>query len=192
MNAKTYPMNRKQTGFTLIELMITLLIAAILLSQAVPSFMTMLQNNRITTQVNDYVTSLNVARSEAVKRGGRITVCKSANNAACTNAGNWEQGWIIFNDTDNDAVVDAGEEVIRAHGALEAGITLVGSVNIANYISFVGTGFSQLTDGNAQNGELVMCDSRGFGSDARAIVLSASGSARTAPANDATVAANSC
>jgi len=192
MNAKTYPMNRKQTGFTLVELMITLLIAAILLSQAVPSFLTMLQNSRITTQANDYVTSLNVARSEAVKRGSRITVCKSTNNTTCIASGGWQQGWIIFVDADNDAVVDNGEEVLRAHGPFEPGNTLVGTGNTANYISFIGSGFSQLTNGGVQNGELVMCDNRGFGSNARAIILSASGAVRTVPADDATVVATLC
>jgi len=192
MNAKTYPMNRKQTGFTLVELMITLAIAAILLSMAVPSFLTMLQNNRMATQVNDYVTSLNVARSEAVKRSSRITVCKSANNTSCATTGGWQQGWIVFIDADNDATVDAGEEVLRAHGPIESGNTLVGTANVVNYISFISTGFSLLIDGSAQNGTVVMCDSRGFGTDARAIVLSASGAVRTAPANDATVSVTAC
>ncbi len=189
MNVITKTMKKLHTGFTLVEVMITLVIAAILLAMAVPSFMTMLQNNRMTTQVNDYVTSLNVARSEAVKRSSRVTVCKSANNTSCATTGGWQQGWIVFVDTNNDATVSAGEEVLRAHGPIESGNTLVGTTDVINYISFVSTGFSLLTNGSAQNGTVVMCDSRGFGADARAVVLSASGAVRTAPANTVTGAA---
>ncbi len=192
MNVITKTMKKAQTGFSLVELMITLVVAAIILSQAVPAFMTMLQNNRISTQVNDYVTALNISRSEAVKRGSRITICKSANNTGCTTGGGWQQGWIVFIDTNNDASVGAGEEILRTHGPLNSTITLVGAGNVANYISFVGTGYSQLIGGGAQNGTLVMCDGRGFGSSARAIVLSASGATRTAAADDATVTATSC
>lgn len=192
MNVITKTMKKLHTGFTLVELMITLVIAAILLAMAVPSFMTMLQNNRMVTQVNDYVTSLNVARSEAVKRSSRVTVCKSANNTSCATTGGWQQGWIVFVDTNNDAIVSAGEEVLRAHGPIESGNTLVGTANVASYISFVSTGFSLLTNGSAQTGTVVMCDSRGFGADARAVVLSASGAVRTAPANDATVSVTAC
>jgi len=192
MNAKTIPMNRKQTGFTLTELMITLLIAAILLSQAVPSFMTMLKDNHVTTQVNDFVTSLNMARSEAVKRGGRVTVCKSINNTTCTVGGGWEQGWLVFIDDNNDALLSVGEVLLRAHGPLDPGSTLRGVGNVSIYISYVGTGFSQTITGDILNGTLVMCDSRGFGSDARAIVVGTSGRVRNAPADDITITATAC
>ncbi len=194
MNAKTYPMNKKQTGFSLIELMVTLAIAAILLSQAVPSFLTMLQDNRVVTQTNDLVTSLNTARSEAVKRGDRVTVCKSADNATCTAAGGWQQGWIIFTDSNNDAAFNNTDVILGTHGLLESGNTLNGVVgNVANYISYTNNGFSQMVGGGgAQTGTLVLCDSRGFGDRARAIVINASGQIRTAPANDTTVTATSC
>jgi len=194
MNAKTYPMNKKQTGFTLSELIITLAIAAILLSQAVPSFITMMKDNRIVTQTNSLVTSLNTARSDAVKRGTRITVCKSADNATCIAAGGWHQGWIAFTDSNNDAVVNNTDVVLHTHGPLPAGTTFNGVVgNVANYVSYASSGFSELVGGGgAQTGTLVLCDDRGFGDRARAIVVNAAGQVRTAPANDPTVAATTC
>ncbi len=191
MNAKTYLMNKTQTGFTLTELIITLAIAAIMMSQAVPSFIEMVQNNRVVTQTNEFVSSLNMARSEAVKRGDRITICKSADSATCTAAGDWQQGWIIFTDSNSDAVVNNTDVILRIYNAFVPGNTLRGiSGNVASYISYAGNGFSQMVGGGGtQTGTLVLCDSRGLGANARAIVLSASGQVRTAPANDPTVIA---
>ncbi len=188
-------MNKTQTGFTLIELIVTLAVGAILLSLAVPSFLQITQNNRIATQTNDFVTSLNMARSEAVTRGNRVTVCKSTDNATCIAGGDWQQGWIIFTDTNNDAVVNNTDVILRTYGPLAAGYTLSGvDGNVANFISYTSNGFSELVGGGVQTGTLVLCDSRGLGATARAIVLSASGQLRTAPANDPTVVgtATSC
>lgn len=184
-----------QTGFTLTEMMITLVVAAILLSQAVPSFMTMLQDNRIVTQANDLVASLNMARSEAVKRGDRVTVCKSNDNATCTAAGGWQQGWIVFTDTNDDAVFNNTDIILGTHGPLDPPTNTLNGVvgNVANFISYNNSGFSRLVGGGgAQTGTLVLCDGRGFGASARAIVLNASGQIRTAPANDPTITATTC
>jgi len=187
-------MNRKQTGLTLTELMTTLAIAAVILSQAVPSFTTMIQDNRIVTQANDLVTSLNIARSEAVKRGDRVTICKSANNASCTAAGGWQQGWIIFTDSNSDAAVNNTDTILHTHGPLDGSPTLNGVTGtVGNYVSYTYNGSSQIVGGGGtQSGTLVLCDSRGFGAKARAIVINASGQIRSAPANDASVSVTSC
>lgn len=94
----------KQSGFTLVELMITLAIAAILLTIGVPSFNTLMQNSRLTTSTNDLIGALNLARSEAVTRELRVTVCKSADQATCnTSVTGWQQGWIVFTDENSNA-----------------------------------------------------------------------------------------
>lgn len=115
-----------QKGFTLIELMVTLALAAVLLTVGVPSFRAFIQNNRLATQLNEFVTALNVARSEAIKRARTMTVCKSADGATCTTAGQWQQGWIVFLDVDGDGTVDAGDgdEVFRVQAALLPGFTM--------------------------------------------------------------------
>ncbi|MGB5065269.1 MAG: GspH/FimT family pseudopilin, partial [Candidatus Competibacter sp.] len=74
-------MNRK-SGFTLIELMITVALAAIVLTLGVPAFQETIRNNRLATTVNDFISSLNLTRSEAIKRGTRVTLCKSANGTS--------------------------------------------------------------------------------------------------------------
>ena len=102
-----------QRGFTLIELIITMVVAGVLLAVAIPSFTAMIKNNRLATSANAFVTAANIARSEAIKRGVRVTVCKSADGASCTTSDDWDQGWIVFADLDNNATVDAGDTLTR-------------------------------------------------------------------------------
>ena len=95
------------------ELFITMSIVGILVAIAVPSFGTLFKSNRITTQGSDFQLALMLARSEALTRISKITICRSSNGTSCAGSGGWEQGWIIFTDDDDDAVVDGGETVLR-------------------------------------------------------------------------------
>ncbi|MBI2779428.1 MAG: GspH/FimT family pseudopilin [Gammaproteobacteria bacterium] len=134
-------MNRKHTGFTLIELMVVLAIASILLTLAVPSFRSTIQNNRIATQANDLVSTLQLARGEAVKRGVRVIVCVSTNQTSCTGT-NWAGGWITFADTNANGSVDAGE-LIKVSGALDGGSTLTSAGFFsATSVQYQPSGFS--------------------------------------------------
>ena len=95
------------TGFTLIELMITVSLVAILMMIAAPSLRDVMWNARMTSATNDLITDLSVARAEAVTRGVPTAICTSNTGAACT-ATAWSQGWIIFYDPDGDgALTDA-------------------------------------------------------------------------------------
>lgn len=88
---------KNQAAFTIIELMVTLAVLAIVLGIAVPSFTTQIQNNRVKALTEDLVTSINFARMEALKRGKRVSVCASVNGTAC--GGGWADGWITFIDS---------------------------------------------------------------------------------------------
>ena len=83
-----------RAGFTMIELLIVMAIAAILATVAVPSFWTLIQNQRATTQANNLVTAVNLARSEAARRGDQVEICASTDQADC-NSSDWTNGWVV-------------------------------------------------------------------------------------------------
>ena len=176
-------MNRN-TGFTLIELIVTMVLAAIILTIGVPSFQEAIQNNRRTTQVNDFISALNIVRSEAIKRGMQVTMCKSTDSTNCnTTACNastgdncWEKGWITFTDTDADGSLDTGETVINVHGALSQNVTLRAASNYSNWLAYLSNG---IVKGNADNSgdanrTFNLCDTRGV-DQARFVVINKTG-----------------
>lgn len=130
----TKAMNKKHSGFTLIELMAVLAIAAILASVAVPSFRSMIQNNRLATQANELTGTLNFARSEAIKRGNSVTVCVSNNQAGCTGGTTWENGWIAFVDVNRDQSLSAGDTLLRVRSTLTGSGTLTGAQTAVQYL----------------------------------------------------------
>lgn len=127
---------KSQTGFTLVELMITVAIAAILLGIGIPSFQELLSNGRVSSTTNDFVSSLQITRSEAVKRGHQVTMCKSSDGATCANSGSWEDGWIVITDEDNNQTLSLGESIIQVHEPVSNG-TLTSS---NHFISFTADG----------------------------------------------------
>lgn len=111
-------MERAQRGLTLIELMVTMAVAIILLAVGVPLFSGMVGSNRATSEANGLVAALQLARSEAVKRGVATHVCTSTSAAtlAANCAGgttDWTPGWFVYADTDGDGALDAPGEVVR-------------------------------------------------------------------------------
>lgn len=123
---------KRSRGFTLIELMITLVLAAIILTLAVPGFQDIIRNNRAATQANELVTALGLARSEAVKRGARVSLCPSTDQASCIAGPDWSSGWIVFVDgaaNDLAAPVVLGDP-IRAWGPLVGNSQLTGPDNV--------------------------------------------------------------
>lgn len=136
-------MNRRpQAGFTLVELMMTVLAGAILLTIAVPSFQTLIRNNRLATQVNDFVSVLQYARSEAARRRQTISLLpKSGTN-------NWAGGWTVWVDLDSNGVQDDDSngdgvvneaDVLRSEPALSGGFKLTAGSTAP--IQYAPTGF---------------------------------------------------
>jgi len=116
---------QKQRGFSLIELMITIAIAGILMSLALPSFKKTLQNSKLISMHNELLSSLSLTRNIAISRGSFATLCKS-NQAGddCDSDASWKDGWIIFLDRDNNGSVNNDEEVIALNNALPKNVTI--------------------------------------------------------------------
>lgn len=162
-------------GLTLIELLVTIAIAAILAGLAAPSFRDMIVGNRLKSHASALLSSLLLARGEAIKRNGRVVLCKSADGAACTLSGGWEQGWIVFADGNNNAALDAGETVIQRQAALGDGLRLTGNLFITNYVSYAAMGETRTTAGAAQSGTFTLCQLSASGGKAREIAVSFTG-----------------
>ncbi len=152
--------------------MVTVAIAAILAIVAVPSFNEATVNYRLTSYTNNFVASAQLARSEAIKRNSRMTLCKSSNGTSCITAGGWHQGWIIFNDSNNDAVKDPGEVVVYKESGMPADFLMTGVPNVANYVSFVPSG------GTVQMGTLTLCSQSGSSGQARQMIINSTGRLR--------------
>ncbi|NCS66623.1 MAG: hypothetical protein COS39_04810 [Hydrogenophilales bacterium CG03_land_8_20_14_0_80_62_28] len=158
-------------GFTLVELMVTVSVAAILLVIAVPSFSVFLMNNRMATQANDLISALNLARSEAVRRGATVTVCASSNQATCI--GGWAQGWVVR---------DPAGAVIRVQQALSGGSTLVGGANVATTVAYTTMGNTTIPVGSAiAQTTLTLCPPAPAAVQGRAIQIESTGRVASAP-----------
>lgn len=149
-----------ERGFSMIELMITLVIFVLVAGFAVPAFMRMIENNRITTQANSFIADLKFARSEAIKRGTKVSICVA--NAAgddCDAAGDWKtRQRIIWNDTNIDGVIDAGETVLRVREPLGGNRTSFGDpLGVVTAIGFDAKGMTDLGAAGAGAATLAIC-----------------------------------
>ena len=168
---------RKVGGLTFVELLVVITVAAILASIAFPDFVGLIKNNRSATEINDVLSSLTLARSEAVKRNTSVAVCSSADGAACLDSGEaWQNGWIVFEDPDGNGVVADPADVISVYGELPGDRSLTFTPEFVVYESS-----GMATAGG--NSTFILCDDRGD-SSARGLILSASGRPRVAVDSD--------
>ncbi len=187
-----------QRGFTLLELMLVITVAAVILGVAVPNLRQFIWNSRLTAAANDLMTAVHTARTESVKRHAPVVMCFSSTPLAAAPAcdGTATQGWIVFVDdknpdvndaTDNNGVLDAGEPVVLRHGPLLNTLSARTKPDgNKGYVGFTSAGFARkLASVGESVAGVVVCDSRGnvplYGpgnSTARGILISPTGRPR--------------
>ncbi len=167
-------------GFSLIELMIALSLLSILIGLAVPGFASITRDTRLATSANNLLAALVLARSEAVKRGRRVTVCTSTDGGSCSADVGWHSGWIVFEDPDGDALRGAGEPVLLVGEGFAEGVRGTGNGPLRDYVSYVASGGTRQVGGALQMGRIKICN----GGAGRRIILNATGRPRVAVGGD--------
>jgi len=163
------------SGFTLIELMLALAVAAVLMSVAVPSMRDLQQRQRIVSAANELVAHINLARQHAVLKREIAVMCPSLDGATCTGGNRWEQGWIVFRDPDRNRAPDGPGDVLRVASGMPALlIDSAGRTRIRCRPSGAASG-TNLT--------IKLCDT-GFPDQSRAVIVSNPGRPRVADLPD--------
>lgn len=120
------PRPARQSGFTIIEIMVAVAILAILVGVGAPSLRDFVIRSRISSQSSDLAVDLQLARSESARRGQRVMLCASNTtyDGCSGTATGWAAGWIVFADVDHGGSFNSGDEILRVHQALPTGVTL--------------------------------------------------------------------
>ena len=165
----------RQRGVTLVELLVTIAVLAIVLALAVPGYGSLVNNIRLSSLTNDLVSALNLARSEAIKRGVRVTLCKSANpmatEPACQISGSWQDGWVAFVDRDVVGQRDVDDQLLMVwQGSDHANIA---ASNFNTFVSYMPDGRSRGPN-NLATGSLNIC----LDGNRRRIILNSTGRIR--------------
>jgi type IV fimbrial biogenesis protein FimT len=148
----------EQAGFTMVELMMSIIVAAILVSLAVPSFTGVINSNRLTGPANELLAGLQGARATAISRNTRVVLCRSDDGATCSTAGgNWP-GWIAFVDWNGDFAPDNAGDNLIGSGTIAAPATLQASSNATNSrLVFRSDGMARNSDNTLMNVALRVC-----------------------------------
>lgn len=161
---------KTQNGFTLIELMITVSLLAVMMTLGVPAFQSTIQSNTVAAKSNAFLSAVKIARSEATKRRDSVIICASDTQTNCNNTNGWSDGWIVFVDDGlTTGVFDVGEDIITSY-LLPTGFTVARAAGGADQIIFSATGISDSTVGeffdfcitNATNGRNFVVERSGI------------------------------
>lgn len=165
-----------QAGMTLIELMITVAIVAILIGISVPSFANLGSSQKVGTSAHSVMTSFNHARMRALSLRTQVVLCPSTDGVTCSGGSSWEKGWLTYDDANRNRKLDPSETVSARVGALPAGLTATTSVARPQLMF--------KPDGGAWGNPLTLtiCDVNNTDAEGHAVIVSNAGRARSASA----------
>ena len=174
--AKPAPCRRARwRGWSLVEMLVGVAIFGSLVLLAGPVYRDFIAKQELLNAARALADTLNLARTEAIKHGYRVNVCKSADGRQCSLQGSWAMGWIMHTDDDRDGEVDVVEGPIRREGALRDGITISANRPVAQYVSYTSLGYARMLNGALQMGTFTVCKT---GQNALDVVLANSGRVR--------------
>jgi len=162
------------TGFSLVEAMVALAVATALMLMAVPSYRWWIAEQQLMNHARVLALSMQVARSEAIKRGHRVNLCKSADGKHCADTGGWGQGFLMHEDPLLTGEVDGLDQVLRVEPPPQ-GISVAANRPLADYVSFTSMGQARMLSGALQMGTFTVCRK---GIRAAEVVLVSSGRVR--------------
>ena len=162
-------------GFTLVELIVCVAVLGALLALAPAAYGEWMASQQLANHARLLTETLELARSEAIKHGYRVNVCKSSNGRRCNDRVGWDAGWVMFVDENRDGEIDDDQQIIRREGAAPAQITLAANRPVEDYVSYTSLGHARLLSGALQMGTFVVCKP---GQNAIKVVLAHSGRAR--------------
>lgn len=164
----------RMRGFSLLEMVSVVAIAGIVVVTAVPTFAAMMRSTRLTASTSQLLSTLNYARSESIKRNKRVTICTSLTLTDCARNVGWNQGWLVFEDTNSDGQRSANEDILAVVRTEFPGVTIAGNFPLRNFISYIPSGETRTLGGGLQMGVVTACaDGNG-----RQVIVSATGRPR--------------
>lgn len=174
-NRGGYIERTKIRGFTFIEIMIASIVFAMLVTLGLPNYRDWIASRQLANHAHFVADTLDVARSEAIKHGYRVNLCKSRDGRQCSDSGGWEEGWLLFVDENRSGQIDDDEIVLHREGPAGNDITMRGNRPVEDYVSYTSLGHARLLSGALQMGTFVICKP---GQNALKVVLANSGRAR--------------
>ena len=168
--------SRRQRGLSLLEVGVVMALAAILATFALPTWRHWIAQQELANRAQALATALDRARTEAIKRGHRVNLCKSADAATCADDGDWSQGWILHVDAAADGRPGPDEPPIAWDPPVARPISVDGNGPVDDYVSFTPLGEARRVSGALQMGTFTVCRA---GHDEVQVVLAATGRVRT-------------
>jgi len=168
-------------GITLVELLVSLTIVGVLLVLSMPTWSSTLERMRLAKATNDLLSHITLARTESIRTGQRVVVCKGDDELGCrTGTPDWGGGWIVFVDSNRNGVWNSSDSqerlVSSSRGARN--VRVFGNTHVRDYVAYSPQGYSRTHTGAFQVGTITLCLTGRSQSTANRIVISRSGRAR--------------